>query len=174
MSLSKVSGPSVLKNRGDTIVYKYTTKNPNGNTIWSIPHPINGIFFNYANDDTSQLMTIIAKNNLNSPSSISITAHNNGKSDTALISIYNAVYTTIPITTDYFNISGGDTVCGFSDAVIADPTIIPSGCNAIDFTTNSHIKYVSGDCQFSPDVFTFFPIQQLNLSGLKFHFQTDI
>jgi hypothetical protein len=68
-------------------------------------------------------------------------------------------YLTIPIDSTYFKFSttdtNDDTVVGFSEKVVKDPSLIPLKYNAIDFTTNTNIKYVDGDAKFLPEVFNF-------------------
>jgi hypothetical protein len=124
-------------------------------------------------------MIITATANLGTATNVTVTARNNGESASQTFSIVDAVYKTIPITTDYFKLtmtdSPNDTVCGFSNAVLLNPTTIPADCNAIDFTktTDNTIKYVSADATFANSVFNIHPIQQLNLYGLKFHFDSS-
>jgi hypothetical protein len=107
---------------------------------------------------------------LTSPNEIFVTASNNNVSSSFRIALDTFVYSNVPLNTDFFNLSTtvdtNDTVDGFSDAVVSDPSLL-SPYNAIDFS-DSQIKYVGDHATFSTRVFNMTPILKLDLSGLTF------
>jgi hypothetical protein len=72
------------------------------------------------------------------------------------ISIVGIVFKKIPLTDKYFDLDRtvveDDTITGFSRYSIEHPDEL-NEFNAFDFSgqKDTHIKYISGDCQFSGD-----------------------
>ncbi|GMO16245.1 MAG: hypothetical protein Ta2E_07440 [Mycoplasmoidaceae bacterium] len=175
VELTKVKGPEVLANKGDTMIFQASIKNPKGITTWKEPTPIPGVSYQYEEDGNTMVVT--ATSNLNNPAKIDLIVTNNDVSATKTISIKNIVYNKVPVTLAYFDLvntdTNGDTIKGFSSTVIANPSIlIDAGYNSLDFSSSA-VKYVAGDANFAENVFNNWNILKIDLSGLIFQFSDD-
>jgi hypothetical protein len=72
------------------------------------------------------------------------------------IPIYEPIFENVDFGTEYFSLttttSTNDTILGFSDRVIQDPSLLDN-FNALDFSEQTNIKYVGGTCKFANSVF---------------------
>ncbi|GMO16657.1 MAG: hypothetical protein Ta2E_07970 [Mycoplasmoidaceae bacterium] len=175
VELVKVKGPEVLANKGDTMIFQASIKNPKGITTWKEPTPIPGVSYQYEEDGDTMIVT--ATSNLNNPAKIDLIVTNNDVSATKTISIKNIVYNKVPVTLAYFDLvdtdTVGDTIKGFSSSVIANPSIlIDAGYNSLDFSSSA-VKYVAGDANFAENVFNDWNALKIDLSGLIFQFSDD-
>ncbi|GMO16218.1 MAG: hypothetical protein Ta2E_07400 [Mycoplasmoidaceae bacterium] len=172
VELTKVSGPEILANKGDTIIFHSKVKNSKGLTIWDEPTQIPGVSYEYQNG--SNVMIVKAISNLSSPKKINLKVTNNNVSDSCTISIKNVEYNKIPVTSDYFTFDTtddiDDTIRGFSPAVEADPSILTTnGYTSLDLSSSS-VKYVAGDAHFDRSVFEAWDMLKMSFSGLIFQF----
>ncbi|GMO16210.1 MAG: hypothetical protein Ta2E_07390 [Mycoplasmoidaceae bacterium] len=174
--LHRISGPEKLEKKGDQIVYEVKVKNPKGKTIWKEPDPVHGVSFEYSNNGEHNLMVVTALIDIQFEASIHINVTNNKVTASKIIQSYYGHFTPIPITSEYFKFQTtdavDDTIVGFSNAVVADPSIIVnSKYDSMDFTINPNIKYVSADASFSQSVFSEWKIKKMSFSGLQFRFR---
>ncbi|GMO16203.1 MAG: hypothetical protein Ta2E_07380 [Mycoplasmoidaceae bacterium] len=179
VELVKASGPEVLANKGDTMVFQSKIKNPKGLTTWKEPTPIPGVSYQY--EDGGNTMVIEALNNLTTTMKINLEVINNDVSASCDVSINNIVYNPIPVNSNYFEFSStdaeNDTIQGFSRGVASNPWIlVDNGYTSLDFSS-SNIKYVAGDARFQKKVFDTWKVLKIDLSGLVFKFfeeSTDV
>ncbi|GMO16639.1 MAG: hypothetical protein Ta2E_07940 [Mycoplasmoidaceae bacterium] len=172
VELVKTSGPEILANKGDTMVFQSKIKNPKGLTTWKEPTPIPGVSYQY--EDGGNTMVIEALNNLTTTMKINLEVINNDVSASCDVSINNIIYNPIPVNSNYFEFSStdseNDTIQGFSRGVANNPWIlVDNGYTSLDFSS-SNIKYVAGDASFQKKVFDTWKVLKIDLSGLVFKF----
>jgi hypothetical protein len=109
VKIVKVSGPDVLMNQGDQLVYQYNSRHTRGNTEWNIGTKPDGVNFTYSNDGKNNKLIISATKELFTPTSIAISATNNGEVAKSVTKIG------MPTSIDVVKTSGSDSLINVGD-----------------------------------------------------------
>ncbi|MDR2567830.1 MAG: hypothetical protein LBC44_00795 [Mycoplasmataceae bacterium] len=159
----------ILKDLGDEISLYIESEKP---ISWEYGTPIFGINYDETVENTLTI-TLTDTASTAHETKINVTASDGEKTTSEVIIVGKAVFCPILFTSEYFKLETTtnpyDTVLGFSDKVNDNPELLnEAGINALDFSVQNTVKFISKNCHFDKTVFEVWKVLKLDFEGITF------